>query len=90
MNLQPAPYTKRKSRILDAADNHVGFLKPGLAADITVFDPQTIAPQAIYEQPAQLAKGVCHVIVGGGVAMENGLQTDYRGGKFLRKPQSGR
>jgi hypothetical protein len=28
---------------------------------------------------------VHHVVIGGGVAMENGVQTDLRAGKFLRK-----
>lgn len=67
-----------------------GFLKPGMAADVTVFSPMTIAPRATYEQPAQLAKGVRHVIVNGCIAMENGEQTGNRSGIFLRKPQNGR
>ncbi|MBQ4578183.1 MAG: D-aminoacylase [Clostridia bacterium] len=62
-----------------------GRLQEGLVADITVFDPATIAPRATYLEPVQLAQGVCHVLVGGGIAMENGVQTDFRGGKFLRK-----
>ena len=62
-----------------------GRLQEGLVADITVFDPATIAPRATYLEPVQLAQGVQHVLVGGGVAMENGVQTDFRGGKFLRK-----
>ena len=62
-----------------------GFLQPGMAADITVFDPRLIAPRATYDQPARLAKGVCHVIVNGCIALENGAQTDCRGGRFLRK-----
>ena len=62
-----------------------GRLQEGLVADITVFDPETIAPRATYLEPVQLAQGVCHVLVGGGIAMENGVQTDLRAGKFLRK-----
>lgn len=62
-----------------------GYLKPGMAADIAVFDPAKIGPRATYLDSVQLAEGVVHVLVNGGIAMENGKQTEYRGGKFLRK-----
>lgn len=62
-----------------------GRLFAGAAADITVFDAQCIAPRATYLNPIALAQGVRHVLVGGGVALENGKQTEYRGGQFLRK-----
>ena len=63
-----------------------GRLSSGLVADICVFDPKTIAPQATYLEPVQLSRGVQHVLVNGGVALRNGVQTDLRNGKFLRKP----
>ena len=62
-----------------------GLLKPGYAADITVFDPETIAPRATYMAPVQLAAGVRHVVVGGRTALKDGAQTDVRAGRFLRK-----
>ncbi len=62
-----------------------GRLKEGLAADITVFDPKIIAPRATYLDSIQLAQGVRHIVLNGGVAMKDGFQTSYRGGKFLRK-----
>ncbi len=62
-----------------------GQLKEGFVADITVFDPENYTPAATYLDPVQLCHGVRHVLVGGGVALEDGTQTDYRGGKFLRK-----
>ena len=62
-----------------------GMLKEGLVADITVFDPETIGPRATYLDSIQLSQGVQHVVIAGGVAMENGVQTDLRAGKFLRK-----
>jgi len=65
--------------------NARGRLKEGFIADITVFDPADYAPRATYLAPVQLAKGVKHVLVNGGIALEDGVQTAYRGGRFLRK-----
>ena len=62
-----------------------GVLEVGKVADITVFDPETIAPRSTYLDPIQLGQGVHHVVISGGVAMENGVQTELRAGKFLRK-----
>ena len=62
-----------------------GRLEVGKVADITVFDPETIGPRSTYLDPIQLSQGVRHVVIAGGIAMENGLQTDLRAGKFLRK-----
>lgn len=62
-----------------------GRIEIGKIADITVFDPETIAPRATYLNPVQLSGGVCHVLVNGCIAMENGMQTACRAGQFLRK-----
>ena len=35
-----------------------GFLAPGMAADVTVFDPATVIDHATYEMPAQLSEGI--------------------------------
>ena len=65
--------------------NDRGRLQVGKVADITVFDPETVGPRATYLDSIQLSQGVQHVVIAGGVAMENGVQTDLRAGKFLRK-----
>ncbi len=62
-----------------------GRLKEGLVADITVFDPETVAPGATYLDPVRTAVGIKHILIGGEVAMEDGVQTDVRCGKFLKK-----
>ena len=62
-----------------------GRLQEGLAADLTVFDPERIGPRATYLEPVRLSEGVKHILVNGGIAMEDGRQTEYRGGRFLRK-----
>ena len=66
-----------------------GLLTVGKAADITVFDPDMIAPRATYLDPVQLAVGVRHVIVNGSVALRDGVQTEARAGRFLRKGRLG-
>ena len=62
-----------------------GILAPGMQADITVFDPDTIAPRATYAEPVRTAEGVRHVVIGGTVALEDGEQTPARPGRFLLK-----
>lgn len=62
-----------------------GRLAVGMAADITVFDPEAIAPCATYLQPVQLAQGVRHVVVNGKIALRDGRQTEERAGQFLRR-----
>src|SRR6266516_70737 len=42
-----------------------GLLRPGLLADLVVFDPTTVAEQATWEQPRRLATGFQHVVVNG-------------------------
>ena len=60
-------------------------LATGMAADITVFDPASIAPRSTYLQPVQLARGVRHVFVNGAAALLDGQQTNERAGQFLRR-----
>ena len=62
-----------------------GRLAPGMAADVTVFDPNLIAPRATYLNPVQAAQGVQWVIVGGKIALRDGRQTGERAGRFLRR-----
>ncbi|MBW8866593.1 MAG: amidohydrolase family protein [Acidobacteria bacterium] len=62
-----------------------GFIAPGMAADITVFDPNTVIDRATYEDPAQLSEGIRDVIVNGVVALRNGKPTGERGGRVLAR-----
>lgn len=65
--------------------NDRGVLKKGNIADITVFDPNRITPTATYLDPIRLSAGVHHVLIGGEIALHNGVQTKMRKGKFLIK-----
>jgi dihydroorotase/N-acyl-D-amino-acid deacylase len=61
-----------------------GLLRPGMYADITVFDPNTIIDNSTFEQPQQLATGVTHVFVNGVAVLTDGKPTGALPGKALR------
>lgn len=66
--------------------NDRGLLKPGMYADITVFDPNTIIDRSTYENPSQLATGVSYVLVNGVPVVDNGRVTAALPGRALRGP----
>ena len=63
-----------------------GVLRPGMVADITVFDPVTIRDVATFEQPNRYSAGVRHVFVNGRRVVADGAITSERQGKPLRGP----
>jgi N-acyl-D-amino-acid deacylase len=63
-----------------------GMLKPGMAADITVFDPRTVADPATFEQPHQPSVGFAYVFVNGLKVLDHGKLTAARPGRGLRGP----
>jgi dihydroorotase/N-acyl-D-amino-acid deacylase len=79
----------RKMTSQPAARVHLddrGILRPGMAADITVFDPATIRDLATFEQPAQYSIGVKYVLVNGRAVIFDGQITSERPGRALRGP----
>lgn len=62
-----------------------GYLKEGMAADITVFNAETVTDHATFENPFQKPEGICHVFMEGEAALLNGVQTEKRLGHFLLK-----
>jgi len=60
-----------------------GLLRPGMKADIAVFDPATVRDKATFDNPHQYAEGFSYVIVNGQVVFENGAMTPARPGKVL-------
>ena len=60
-----------------------GFLRPGMFADIVIFDPATIADRATFEKPHQYAVGMRDVIVNGVAVLRNGEHTNARPGRAL-------
>jgi N-acyl-D-amino-acid deacylase len=63
-----------------------GLLKDGFFADITVFDPSTIADKATYTEPAQLSQGVKYVLVNGQIEFADGQLTGIKAGRPLMGP----
>jgi N-acyl-D-aspartate/D-glutamate deacylase len=62
-----------------------GYLAPGMAADITVFDPATVIDHATYEDAGQLSEGIRAVLVNGGIALRGGKVTGERRGRVLSR-----
>jgi hypothetical protein len=60
-----------------------GHLAPGMAADVTVFDPRTVIDRATYENPAARSEGIKHVFVNGVHALRDGTITGERGGRLV-------
>jgi N-acyl-D-amino-acid deacylase len=63
-----------------------GLLRPGLKADIAIFDPATVRDTATFTRPHAYAEGFSHVIVNGQVVFENGEMTQARPGRVLYGP----
>jgi len=61
-----------------------GFLKPGMFADVVVFDPATIADRATFDKPQQYAVGVRHVLVNGVAVLKDGEHTGALPGRALK------
>ena len=71
-----------------------GRLKPGLAADVTIFDPATVAsvgrPERRYDLPGgakrmvMRSQGIEYTIVNGAVTWERGALSGAAAGKVLR------
>ena len=60
-----------------------GTLRAGYAADIVVFDANTVADRATFESPHGYATGIPFVIVNGVPVVHDGAQTDARPGQVI-------
>lgn len=65
-----------------------GILRPGMAADIVVFDPATVGDRATFQNPKQYPAGFDCVIVNGKITIEKGKHTGARPGEILRRKKS--
>ncbi|HUU13786.1 MAG TPA: D-aminoacylase [Terriglobia bacterium] len=60
-----------------------GLLRPGMAADIAIFDPKTVIDQATFDAPHQYPVGIPYVIVNGVVVLDKGQHTGAKPGRVL-------
>ena len=89
LKLFPLEFAVRKMTALAAQRVGLydrGMLKPGMAADITVFDAATVADRATFEQPHQPSVGFAYVFVNGKKVLDHGRLTTARPGRGLRGP----
>ena len=63
-----------------------GLLRPGMKADVVIFDPATVRDTATFENPHQYATGVSDVIVNGRPVIRDGRLTSERPGRVLYGP----
>ena len=63
-----------------------GILRPGMVADITIFDPATIQDVSTFEAPTHYSIGVRYVLVNGRPVVTDGKITSERPGRVLRGP----
>jgi dihydroorotase/N-acyl-D-amino-acid deacylase len=65
-----------------------GILRAGMAADVVVFDPETVADRATFADPHQLSVGIRDVWVNGQRVLRDGEHTGAVPGRWLRRPGS--
>jgi N-acyl-D-amino-acid deacylase len=61
-----------------------GLVRPGMIADLVVFDLGELRDLATFTDPHQYAEGMVHVLVGGRFAIRDGTFTGERAGAVLR------
>jgi len=87
--LMPLEFAVRKMTSLAAQRVGLtdrGLVKPGMFADLTVFNPATVIDRATFEQPHQTSVGIEYVFVNGQMVLKQGQMTTARPGRGLRGP----
>ncbi len=62
-----------------------GLVRPGMKADLVVFDPDTVADRATYTDPWQYAVGIKHVLVNGVLTYTEKAHTGAKAGRVLKR-----
>jgi N-acyl-D-amino-acid deacylase len=63
-----------------------GILRPGMAADIVAFDPETVRERATYADPLHYSEGIPYVAVNGQLVVDGGKITSARPGRPILGP----
>ncbi|WP_159944167.1 N-acyl-D-amino-acid deacylase family protein [Nocardiopsis sp. FR6] len=75
--------TSRPARRLGLSDR--GVIQAGAVADLVVFDPDTVADRATYDEPRLAPEGIHHVLLNGEFTVRDGRRTDRLPGRSLRR-----
>ncbi len=62
-----------------------GLVRPGMKADLVVFDPDTIIDASTYDEPRQYPKGIRHVFINGKHVVSEGEMLEARPGHVIRR-----
>ena len=92
VKLMPLEAAIRKMTSLPAARMHLndrGILRPGMAADIVAFNPDTVRERATYADPNHYSEGFEYVMVNGALVVDGGRITGARPGRPLLAPGAG-
>ena len=65
-----------------------GWIAPGNAADIVVFDAARVADRATFEQPTTPSAGIDAVFINGRLACQQGRTIDAHAGRVLRRQKA--
>lgn len=78
-----AHLTGRPARRLRLRDR--GLVRPGYAADLVLFDPETIADRATHDDPRRTPDGIPYVLVNGEFVIDDGHRTAALPGPSIRR-----
>ena len=76
--------TSAPARRIGALDR--GLIRPGMMADLVLFDPDSLKDTATYDNPKQYPEGVSYVAVNGELVIGESLPTGATPGRALREP----
>ncbi|HZJ52889.1 MAG TPA: D-aminoacylase [Myxococcaceae bacterium] len=63
-----------------------GLLRPGMMADVVIFDPAKVTDVATYANPKRFPEGIDTVLVNGQPVLVDGIRTEARPGRPLLHP----
>jgi N-acyl-D-amino-acid deacylase len=62
-----------------------GVVRPGMKADLVLFDPNTVTDRSTFEDPRALSAGIAKVWVNGGLVWTGGAPGAERPGRVLSR-----
>ncbi len=77
-------FTSRPASRVGLADR--GILRPGMKADVTIFNPVTVRDISTFVDPTHYSQGIEHVLVNGRAVVSGGRITSERPGEGIRGP----